>query len=598
MGNMAELEIKEFKNIVEMIFINIYLFFLCSTKSLAGYNISMSIVILLTVLFCIRKKNSLVFFPSIFFFSYIIFFGGLLVASYLIGQENSIKTAVKLFSYTSPMWVLFFALQGKKIMSSILWGMLFGTNILNVIVIYELFSLPIKERIHGSFASPNNFAMVLEAILPFLVVQIRSLISKNKKYKNIREKIIFYSSLITTALGIFGLFLSASRGGIAGFLLGGMITIFMYYRFSSIVWNKKKVFKGIGALILSIIVIVSGGTLVFKRKYDPERLLLWRAAYQMWLDHPLYGVGFDQWNAVYRQHYISPTAKEPTLTLPHNNLANFFSCTGLIGGIGYLVFMGTSLIFLFRIMKVSNYAYAMLWVWISFSVHGMVDNSLFARYNTRLFFAMWGVTLADYVNIKRKGLSHLKVCKDFLSTNAPYWTIFEDDIHLSNEFLDAYPRIESFMNSQIEPSVLLLRRNNGKGKVVYPLGRNHHVLHMLAGTMACGYIINRKAAENLVKALIPVRIEYDAWAIYQQLGYIKLYSTDFNYVELNPTMSSNSIIDQMEKRYDDSCQFPKKIKDGNVKALYNQNSPSQKIILQLKRVVRHLQELYYDEYRH
>lgn len=54
----------------------------------------------------------------------------------------------------------------------------------------------------------------------------------------------------------------------------------------------------------------------------------------------------------------------------------------------------------------------------------------------------------------------------------------------------------------------------------------------------------------------------------------------------------------MEKRYDDSCQFPKKIKDGNVKALYNQNSPSQKIILQLKRVVRHLQELYYDEYRH
>lgn len=85
-------------------------------------------------------------------------------------------------------------------------------------------------------------------------------------------------------------------------------------------------------------------------------------------------------------------------------------------------------------------------------------------------------------------LSHLKVCKDFLSTNAPYWTIFEDDIHLSNEFLDAYPRIESFMNSQIEPSVLLLRRNNGKGKVVYPLGRNHHVLHMLAGTMACGIL--------------------------------------------------------------------------------------------------------------
>ena len=116
------------------------------------------------------------------------------------------------------------------------------------------------------------------------------------------------------------------------------------------------------------------------------------------------------------------------------------------------------------------------------------------------------------------------------------------------------------MNSQIEPSVLLLRRNNGKGKVVYPLGGNHHVLHMLAGTMACGYIINRKAVENLVKALIPVRIEYDAWAIYQQLGYIKLYSTDFNYVELNPTMSSNSIIDQMENVMTIVVNFQKKLK--------------------------------------
>lgn len=68
MGNMAELEIKEFKNIVEMIFINIYLFFLCSTKSLAGYNISMSIVILLTVLFCIRKK--ILLFSSLVFSSF------------------------------------------------------------------------------------------------------------------------------------------------------------------------------------------------------------------------------------------------------------------------------------------------------------------------------------------------------------------------------------------------------------------------------------------------------------------------------------------------------------------------------------------------
>lgn len=159
--------------------------------------------------------------------------------------------------------------------------------------------------------------------------------------------------------------------------------------------------KKISALFL---VFILSGAVVFgfttnylKRSYDSERILLLTSAYRMWQDHKLYGVGISRWNDIYRKKYILPGAKEPTLTLPHNNIANFFSGSGILGGGGFVIFMLSSLVYLILTIqkrKENRYSYAMLWVWIAISVHGMVDNSMFGRYNDRLFFAMWGLTLA------------------------------------------------------------------------------------------------------------------------------------------------------------------------------------------------------------
>lgn len=90
-------------------------------------------------------------------------------------------------------------------------------------------------------------------------------------------------------------------------------------------------------------------------------------------------------------------AREPKLSLPHNNIANFFSGAGVLGGGGFVLFMLSVLYVLLRALRTqpdNHYIYAMLWVWIAISVHGMVDNSFFGRYNDRLFFAMLGVALA------------------------------------------------------------------------------------------------------------------------------------------------------------------------------------------------------------
>ena len=124
----------------------------------------------------------------------------------------------------------------------------------------------------------------------------------------------------------------------------------------------------------------------------------------MWEDHKLYGVGFQQWNRVYQAKYILPGAKEPTLSLAHNNVANFFSGTGTLGGLGYLFFTFGSLAVLIRKLDQTRdniYGKMMVWVWLAFFIHGMVDNSLYARFNTRLYFAMWGISLAAFLPLKK-----------------------------------------------------------------------------------------------------------------------------------------------------------------------------------------------------
>ncbi|WP_287500823.1 O-antigen ligase family protein [Veillonella sp.] len=74
------------------------------------------------------------------------------------------------------------------------------------------------------------------------------------------------------------------------------------------------------------------------RSYDRERILLWKSSYNMWQDYPMLGVDWSNWQYMYQNHYIFDKAKERELSMPHNNIAYFFSTTGVVGGIGYLIF--------------------------------------------------------------------------------------------------------------------------------------------------------------------------------------------------------------------------------------------------------------------
>ncbi len=119
-------------------------------------------------------------------------------------------------------------------------------------------------------------------------------------------------------------------------------------------WLLRRGNQSAKPLLLLVGVVVIGGLALtpfigaerFQRLLDFEqgtgflRLQLWRSAWQMALDHPLLGVGPDQFLYHYRSGYLLPTAwQEPNLNHPHNLLLDWWTRLGLVGlglGMGWL----------------------------------------------------------------------------------------------------------------------------------------------------------------------------------------------------------------------------------------------------------------------
>lgn len=385
------------------IIINLYVFFLCSTKSNAGYSISLGLLVLCLFIYYGKKKSLPVLGEKSFFISYGIFATGLLAAAFLLGDNRSIKGTEHFIEFTLPLWVLYLSFQEcQKKEASVQWGLLAAMLVLCIPAFRTIATTSANKRIQGDFAQPNNFAMILENSLPFLGMLLYNQVN-NKNLAGVKKyglSLLFGCAFLA---GIIALGFTRSRGGIVGFLLGALIIGLAYWitRKEGMAHRKKWLIS------IAILSICSVSTVLltlnyFHRRYDSERILLLRSSYAMWQDHKAYGVGFNNWPLQYKKHYKLKQAKEPNLPAAHNNIATFFSTTGLLGGLGYLIFTFGSLFWLLKKIKQqpdNMFLYAMLWLFIINSIHGMVDNTLLSKFPTRIYFGMWGMTLGSISKI-------------------------------------------------------------------------------------------------------------------------------------------------------------------------------------------------------
>lgn len=392
---------------------NIILFLLLLTLAMPVFNAVNSIVIAVSILllFFAYKELSFSILPKTIMVLIFYFIISLTISSFAINDLKSINYAVKFLYWMLPFFVVFYNIQLCSNDKISLYSFALSLFISAMAVIYQYYFLD-KIRPGGLYFQPNQFASMIDILLPFATMFILKNANKSK------DKFFVIISFLPVFLGFYALFLSGSRGGLLGVFLGFLLCVVCYALRNLKLTHFFLTLSSVIILFVGIAFIAYDSMPeLFQRRYDTERLLLIESSYNMWNDNKLFGVGLSNWEEEYNEKYKLPQAKEK-LDMPHNILAFFFSTSGLIGGIGYIVFIvGIFVFFIRHLHKCKNkqiifIILAMLWGLFAINIHGMVDVGLNNKFVMRLFSGVLGLTAAyvcleeqkeDYVNDGNKG---------------------------------------------------------------------------------------------------------------------------------------------------------------------------------------------------
>ena len=233
------------------------------------------------------------------------------------------------------------------------------------------------RRLKSVYGSPNNAALFLGRCLPFglaLVLMSSSLL---------RRVLVG----LLTVIMLVALVLTQSAGALLiGVPASVIVVLFL--------WRRRIGLIAVGLLVVGLLALIPlsatvprlRGLLDLSRSSSFVRTQIWTSTVYMLRDHPITGLGMDQFLYQYRSRYILPDAwREPDLSHPHNVVLDYWITLG-IGGLLILtaqqwMFWRVGLRTLHKWSTLDPLISALiigaLGSMTSFLGHGLVDNSYF-----------------------------------------------------------------------------------------------------------------------------------------------------------------------------------------------------------------------------
>jgi O-antigen ligase len=238
-------------------------------------------------------------------------------------------------------------------------------------------------RVRGFYGSPNNLALYLGRVFPLalaLAVWGDGERARLGRSSSVRRRGYALAAVLMAA----ALLLTYSRGA---WLLGVPMAVL----FLAAMRGRRTLFLTAGVLILaSVALILAVGVGRLTSLLDTAegttffRLQLWQSSWDMIRDHPLLGVGLDNFLYHYRTHYVLPTAwEEFNLSHPHNLLFDFWLRLGMPGLAVLIGLLAASFRQGRRVYRSLPEGHARLLVlglmggMTNFLFHGLVDNAFF-----------------------------------------------------------------------------------------------------------------------------------------------------------------------------------------------------------------------------
>lgn len=196
-----------------------------------------------------------------------------------------------------------------------------------------------QGRAHGTFVYPNSLAAHMVLVTP---IALLACIRFGGRMDPPLQSRIFLATLCVV-LGVGALLLSRSRAGIAagGAGFAGALLVFPALA-------KKH------RISLFVLALLAGGLLCYAVNRGrglgslDQRFHYYRAAFEMFAEHPMTGVGLGE----FFPHYLKIKGADAEVTrIPHNMFLNLLSQAGVVAGIAVLFCFALSLLAGFVLKK-------------------------------------------------------------------------------------------------------------------------------------------------------------------------------------------------------------------------------------------------------
>jgi O-antigen ligase len=276
----------------------------------------------------------------------------------------------------------------------LLWladALLLAGVVMSVIGLYQYFvsgDVIVAEgvrRVRAVYSSPNNLSLLLGRVIP-LAIAVPVVARSRRRW--------IYALALLPLLAC--LFLTYSRGGWLLSLPAALLTV-------GLMRGRRATLLAVTVVLLcALLLLPLVGTQRFASLLDLEhgttfrRVKLWEATWAMIRDHPITGVGLDNFLYQYPNYMLAEAWQEPDLSHPHNILLDYWTRLG-IAGVAVLVWLLTA----FFTAALRQYkrlpdgdARAIIFGWIAsmaaMLAHGLIDNSYFLVDLAFVFFLTLG----------------------------------------------------------------------------------------------------------------------------------------------------------------------------------------------------------------
>lgn len=247
-------------------------------------------------------------------------------------------------------------------------------------------------RLRSVYGSPNNVALFLGRMVPILVAF--TLMGSG------RRRLTYSLALLPTGLAMI---LSFSKGALFLGLPASLLVIMILWRKSRSgrlwPWLLGFGLAGVAGLLIALQIPQLAGRLNPQGATGFFRMNLWRSSLNMFLDHPVFGVGLDNFLYEYRGRYIMDAAwQEPNLNHPHNVFLDFATRLGLAGLLAgawiFWSFLRVTIKLPGRINSLWRPVSAgLIGAFVYSFAHGLVDHSFFLVDLAFTFFLMLGLAI-------------------------------------------------------------------------------------------------------------------------------------------------------------------------------------------------------------